>query len=381
MSKKTYIGVGGVAHKVKKGYIGVDGVARRIKKAYIGIGGVARPCWGEGKIERYGLVTYLSAGRRHAAATSMNGYAVFAGGIGYDTATSATAYYNTVSFYDSKLTVTERAMQKARYAAAAARVGQHVVIGGGVDASDYYATVDAFDSSLSRSVPSNLALARQYLAATNIGNYALFAGGHATTTAYVKNTVDAYDTSLTHTNPTTLYEERSNLAATSIGDYALFGGGFHNTYLKVVDAYNKSLTRSNPTSFTHGRRELMATSIEDYAIFAGGYDATSDDDYLSTLEVYNKSLTHLLPSAISPLSVGRSQGAATSVGGFAIFGGGTPITDVVDVFDKALTRTIPSALYYGRSQLAGASVGDYALFAGGGAYGANLTYVDAYVVS
>jgi hypothetical protein len=36
MSKETYIGVAGVARKVKKAYIGVDGVARKVKKAYIG---------------------------------------------------------------------------------------------------------------------------------------------------------------------------------------------------------------------------------------------------------------------------------------------------------------------------------------------------------
>lgn len=41
-----YIGVDGVARKVKGGYIGVDGVARKIKKGYIGDeNGVARLCW------------------------------------------------------------------------------------------------------------------------------------------------------------------------------------------------------------------------------------------------------------------------------------------------------------------------------------------------
>ena len=42
MSKAVYVGVDGVAHKVRKMYVGVDGVARKIKKAYVGVGGVAR---------------------------------------------------------------------------------------------------------------------------------------------------------------------------------------------------------------------------------------------------------------------------------------------------------------------------------------------------
>lgn len=58
MAKGAYIGVNGVARKIKKGYVGVDGVARKIKKAYIGIGGVARLCWsGELEITYSGNMT------------------------------------------------------------------------------------------------------------------------------------------------------------------------------------------------------------------------------------------------------------------------------------------------------------------------------------
>lgn len=42
MAKESYIGVNGVARKVKQPYIGVSGVARKVLKAYIGVGGVAR---------------------------------------------------------------------------------------------------------------------------------------------------------------------------------------------------------------------------------------------------------------------------------------------------------------------------------------------------
>lgn len=42
MAKAQYIGVSGVARKVKKNYIGVSAVARKVKKGYIGVGGVAR---------------------------------------------------------------------------------------------------------------------------------------------------------------------------------------------------------------------------------------------------------------------------------------------------------------------------------------------------
>ena len=80
MTKGAYVGVGGVARKIKKGYVGVDGKARKIKKAYIGVGGVARPCWGGEELKYYGVVTHLSDGRASLAATTVGGYALFGGG-------------------------------------------------------------------------------------------------------------------------------------------------------------------------------------------------------------------------------------------------------------------------------------------------------------
>ena len=42
MTKSMYMGVSGVARKVKKFYVGVSGTARTVKKAYVGVNGVAR---------------------------------------------------------------------------------------------------------------------------------------------------------------------------------------------------------------------------------------------------------------------------------------------------------------------------------------------------
>lgn len=81
MAKGAYIGVNGIARKIKGGYIGIDGVAKKIKKAYIGVGGVARPCWGGGdEPTYYGTVTALSKARSNLAATSVGNYALFGGG-------------------------------------------------------------------------------------------------------------------------------------------------------------------------------------------------------------------------------------------------------------------------------------------------------------
>jgi hypothetical protein len=63
MTKKAYIGVNGIARKIKKGYVGIGNLSRKIKKAYIGVGGIARPFWSGGNLTYYGTITHLSQGR------------------------------------------------------------------------------------------------------------------------------------------------------------------------------------------------------------------------------------------------------------------------------------------------------------------------------
>ena len=81
-----------------------------------------------------------------------------------------------------------------------------------------------------------LSAARNRISTTTVGNYALFGGGYGS--GYL-STVDAYDTSLTRTTPTALSVAREFLAATTVGNYALFGGGrdSHYYFSSTVDAY------------------------------------------------------------------------------------------------------------------------------------------------
>ena len=49
MAKGQYVGVNGVARKVKQPYIGINNVARKVKTAYIGVNNVARECFSGGE--------------------------------------------------------------------------------------------------------------------------------------------------------------------------------------------------------------------------------------------------------------------------------------------------------------------------------------------
>lgn len=97
MSKGVYVGVDGVAHKVKKIYTGVDNVARKVKKGYVGVGGIARPFFSaESPLVYYGTITPLGEARYNLAATTVGNYALFGGGLGSSSTNkdAVDAYYS-----------------------------------------------------------------------------------------------------------------------------------------------------------------------------------------------------------------------------------------------------------------------------------------------
>ena len=198
------------------------------------------------------------------------------------------------------------------------------------------ATVDAYDTSLTRSAPEALNAASYYFAGGNVGGYAVFAGGETTT-------VTAYNASLTRSAPEAISSNRYYLASASVGNYALFAGGSSSnsgnmTGASDVYAYNTSLTRTTVTALSAGRTGLAGASLDGYALFAGGATSTT------TMS---------------------AQPSAT-----------------VDAYDTSLTRTTATTLNTARYWLTSANVGEYAVFAGGTTNGASgeTTVTDAYTV-
>ena len=207
-------------------------------------------------------------------------------------------------------------LSAARYNLAATSIGDYALFAGGYTGSAYSAIVDTYTSRLVKGTTTNLSVARNALSATSVGDYALFAGGYngADTSAIV----DAYDTSLTRSTPTVLSVARNILAGASVGDYALFAGGQSASRYSTVDAYDTSLTRSTPTDLSVARYNLAGISIGDYALFAGGY-LTQKGPHSSTVDTYTSSL---VKGTTSDLADARYNLAATSVGDYALFGGG-----------------------------------------------------------
>lgn len=372
MAKGAYIGVSGVARKLKKGYVGVSGVARKIKKAYIGIGGVARPCWSGGELVHYGTIAGAAAGLPASTKT----HAMFISN------SAALAYDATLTMYTpDKLSIS------TSYAGiASTEVGNYGLFGGGgymSGVSSFYhsSTVEAYDQSLTRSYAPSLGQERRNAKGSKGGKYGMFAGGQVynSSGSSKQSSVDAYDESLTKV--LSMYYggisgSRYDMGSTAVGDYILFAGGMASSALATVDAFDASLTRTSPEVLSVARSRPAAATAGDYALFVGG---SAGSGYVTspaaTVDVYDKYMTR---SNMPDLSGARQYIAATTVGDFAIFAGGSngsANVATVDVYDASLTHALVADLSKARIPEA-AAVGKFALFTGG-----NNNEVDVYTVA
>lgn len=357
-----------------------------------GSGGYAKvtfdvPCTKLNKVN----VSMLSLERCKLAATTIGNYALFGGGHDGNDMYIEGEYCSIVDVYNNNIAKsTSTPLSMARAFFTATTIGDYALFGGGSDSYiSSLSTVDAYNSSLVRYTPSALSVGRDCLASTTVGGYALFGGGKLAgddTDCYT--TVDAYNTSLTRTTPTTLSTARCDFAAATVGDYALFGGGYNKTnYLSVVDAYNTSLTRTTPANLLMARCYLNASCVGNHAIFGCG--RAGPNAFSSNVEAYSNNLTR---SSLSSFRNAREAYAATTVGDYTLFAGGvynntsagsTVVERYknVELYDNNTVKNSISVpdISFGRYDLAATTVGDYALF-GGGKYENNSTsnYVDAF---
>lgn len=239
----------------------------------------------------------------------------------------------------------------ARSNLAATSVGDYALFGGGRnDSYNNLSTVDSYSESLVHNTAMELSVARSYLAAASVGNYALFGGGRNT------SVVDAYDNSLTRFSANALSTAVQRLSGVSFGEYAIFGGGSNSKY---VNSYNGTLTRSVLTQLSFNADYVSGASNGEYALFGMGLNSGG------SVNAYNTSLTKTIPSR---LSVDVYMGGAAKASEYALFGGGVDsgqYNEIVNSYDKDLVRTIQESLSSARSSLSAESLGIFGIFAGG----------------
>lgn len=166
---------------------------------------------------------------------------------------------------------------------------------------------------------------------------------------------------------TSLQAARYQLAGAGNGDYAVFYSGYASTSSPTAygDAYNKFVTRSNLSNISPAIAEYAGVSLEQegIALFGYGYELGAIVNYIT---VYNKSLTKTQTTT----GTSRYSVAGAAVGKYAIFAGGRTLQTAsfltsVNAVNSSLTAQSISALSTQRYYATGASVGNYALISGG----------------
>lgn len=250
------------------------------------------------------------------------------------------------------------ALGKARQYLAATSVGNYAIFCDGNKPSSI-CYLESYDASLILRMTQLAKVPREQGAAAAVGDYALFGGGTNADDYQRSSNVYITNSSLTTFPLQTLTTNVTLLAATTVGNYAIFGGGFSNSSSSIYTVFDNELTKVTQGWFPINAGSLAATTVGNYALFGGGYWSSTVN---SSVCVYDNSLTR----SIINRSIFRSAGKAATVGDYALFVGGE-LHSVIDVFDKSLIRstlTKPSNTtnWY---DLAAASLKNYALFGGG----------------
>lgn len=261
---------------------------------------------------------------------------------------------------------------------AGTNVGDYALFAGGLPEGnhiyDSLSTVYVFNSSLTRSTATRLPENRKGAKGANFANRAIIMAGNAyngQTIDYQPSTV-SYDASLTQSILSPLYGSVSDNTGRSYfpaqaGGILLICSG--NTFREYFDSsltiHDISLTMSI-SSINGGGAGI---SLASYAIYHNELQVAAIDGSLTE-------------SVLDSLSVQRNYAGTAQNGIYALFAGGYYSSPsftqyaTVDAYDYSLTHTLAPDLASANYYISGGRLGDFAVFAGG-----RSNYTDVYDTS
>lgn len=283
----------------------------------------------------------LSGAKRELGASSNKKYAIFASGLLTDEGGNSARPTDTVDAFDNNLIrYTPSSLSVLRARVCGGSIGDYALFAGGRNyvsstGDVFYDTIDAYNSSLTRTSTAKLSVNREGVRSANVNNYVLFAGGAQDANAHnCKNTVDVYNTSLVRTTTVTLLYARKNPVNASTKSYAMFASGSNSDISqdlsKSLEAFNKNLVRSTPTVFQYQKTSNGGIGMGEYAIFNGV-------NYNRYFEMVTDSLTH---EVIYTASSYHSYKYPVPVGSMAVFAGGNTVTEGKKVIALSPDTTI-----------------------------------------
>ena len=229
---------------------------------------------------------------------------------------------------------------------------------------------------------NTLSEARAHLAATSVGNKALFAGGRFRFGENIfSSAVDIFDHVTYSWSSASLSLARAHIASTSVGNKTIFAGGYSGRIgveesSDVVDIFDLSAGTWSVSALSQLRGEISATSVGNKAFFAGG--SVGPGQRSSVVEIYDATTGAW---STASLSLARSHLSAISIGAKVLFAGGSTgaaSSNLVDIYDSSTGAWSTATLSQARYELSAARVGTKLLFSGGWAESGISNVVDIY---
>ena len=216
-----------------------------------------------------------------------------------------------------------------------------------------------------------LSSSKSFLMATGNSNYGWFGGGYVNfPTPTIFSTVDRIDFSNDSSGVSVrgpLSSARFSLVATGNSNYGWSGGGGFGTFpyttistVQRIDFSNDSSTASVRGPLSSTRYRASATGNSNYGWFGGGQIGSSSP-VLSTVERIDFSNDSITASPRGPLSLERTDPAATGNSNYGWFGGGfgpsgdSSRIDRIDFSSDSATASIRGLLAPVRSASAAVS--------------------------
>lgn len=139
------------------------------------------------------------------------------------------------------------------------------------------------------------------------------------------------------------------------------GGNY--TTVKFENYEFKTLEKREVENLSEAKEYIVATSVGNYALIGGGWGKS----ITKKVDAYNVSLVRTMPADLTEAKI---RLAAAKTGEYGLFAGGYSAnvaheSSSVDAYSANLAHTTPTSLSEARENLAATMVGDYSLFAGG----------------
>lgn len=301
----------------------------------------------------------LSLAKASFGTASSNQFALFAGGRVDQGSYYKDSITNSVNAYDSSLTRTSpTALAEKKYSAAGGFNGSHYIFAGGTSLNQdqtYYAgskTVDIYDQSLTILSGESLPYTGQNRGiVTSDGSFLIYQKSTSAKHFCI------YNVDLTITEFSPLSDSFLYTFGAKIRDFTIFA----NYKTGETSALSNDLTESPLDPLFSLRNNMGTASTTDYAIFAGG--GTSSTNAVSSVDAYGYDLSHI---NAPELSIARYNIDGGEFSGHAILAAGMPVrVATIDAYNNVLTRENPEGFSPNRYMCGIASVGNYLLVAGG----------------